>query len=324
MNNIILLGHGVGIKLIVETLENNASTYKVCGVVTHPLPDHRHDLEMLKKRKGYYTGYGYNVFDVKKDYNIDLLESQDVNNPETAQWVEQYNPKYIISIGCRNIIKKSFLDKFPNRVLNIHTTPLPRYRGGANDTWMILNGETDRLQYGCVHLVDEHIDTGDIIAKVFYKIPTNIYPIDLFKIRMNTLPELITLALNNLESPHLKPEKQSVDEGTTFPRLHSARDGRIDFQKFTGESLLKFIYAFGYPFEGAFCFLGEKKINILEAEFYTDKIFHPFADGLIFGKNEKNEYKVSIRGGYLLIKKIELDGLPVEQNQIFRLGRILS
>ena len=30
-------------------------------------------------------------------------------------------------------------------VLNIHTTPLPLYRGAANDSWMILNNELGKI-----------------------------------------------------------------------------------------------------------------------------------------------------------------------------------
>lgn len=324
MKNIVLLGHGVGVRFVIESLLKSDLDYRVAAVVTHPYPDHKSDLDMLEKRKDVYGEYGYNVFNVQKDYGIDLLETADVNDAPAVEFIKKYEPSYIISIGCRNIIRKNFLDTFNSAVLNIHTTPLPKYRGAANDTWMILNGEWNKTLYGCMHYIDQGIDTGDIVAKVHYTIPEYAYPIDVFKCRTNTFRELLVTGLKNLSDPAFTPEKQSVDQSTTFPRLLTPVNGRIDFQKYDGMELVRFIYAFGYPFEGAHCFFNEKKINILKAEFHTDQVFHPFSIGLVFGKNESNQYKISVRGGYLLITALEVNGEAVPQNKIFRLGQYVS
>jgi hypothetical protein len=66
------------------------------------------------------------------------------------------------------------------------------------------------------------------------------------------------------------------------------------------------------------------KISILEADFIKSEGFHPHAYGLVFGKNERNEYKVAVSGGFILIRKIEIDGNHFSQNKIFRLGKYLN
>ena len=324
MKNIIILGHGVGVKFVIESLLSSNSEYKVAGIVTHPLIDHKEDLEMIENRKGLYGNYAYNVFDVVEDYNIDLIESANVNENRVIRWIEKFNPKYIISIGCRNIIKSVFLNHFKDKVLNIHTTPLPKYRGAASDSWMILNGEWGNKMYGCIHFIDEGIDTGDIIAKSYYTVPDKGYPIDIFKARLDTFNDILIKGLKNLENDDFIPEKQSLNESTNFPRLYTPRDGKIDFNKFSGEEIVRFIYAFGFPFQGASCKMGDKTINILKAEFHNDITFHSFATGLIFGKNKENEYKISVKDGYILIKEIEFDGLSIKQNMVFRLGKTLN
>ena len=324
MKNIIILGHGVGVKFVIESLQSSNSEYKVAGLVTHPLIDHKEDLEMIENRKDLYGNYAYNVFDVVEDYNIDLIESANVNENRVIRWIEKFNPKYIISIGCRNIIKSVFLNHFKDKVLNIHTTPLPRYRGAASDSWMILNGEWSNKMYGCIHFIDEGIDTGAIIAKSYYTVPDKGYPIDVFKARLDTFNDILLKGLENLEDDNFIPNKQSINESTTFPRLYTPRDGKIDFNKFCGEEIIRFIHAFGYPFQGASCKMGDKTINILKAEFYTDISFHSFATGLIFGKNKENEYKISVKDGYILIKEIEFEGVAIKQNKVFRLGKTLN
>ena len=324
MNDIILLGHGVGVKFVIESLRSANSKYKVIGIVTHPLIDHKHDLEMIENRKELYGDYAYNVFDAVDDYNIELIESANVNDDRVIRWIDKFKPKFIISIGCRNIIKSNFLNYFKDKVLNIHTTPLPKYRGAASDSWMILNGEWGNEMYGCIHFIDEGIDTGAIIAKSYYTVPEKAYPIDIFKARLDTFHDILIKGLKNLENDEFIPKKQSVNESTTFPRLDTHRDGKIDFNKFNGEEVIRFIYAFGYPFQGASCKMGDKTINILKAEFYNDITFHSFTTGLIFGKNKENEYKISVKDGYILIKEIEFEGVPIKQNKVFRLGKILN
>lgn len=322
--NIVLLGHGAGIKFSIDALIQQPNLgYQVVAVVTHPFPDHKSDLQMIEQRKDLYGDCAYNVFQVENDYGIKLHEASNVNDPEVIAIISSYNPHYIISIGCRNIIKSIFLNTFPNKVLNIHTTPLPAYRGAANDSWMILNGLWKTKQFGCVHFIDTGIDTGAIIEKSEYYINDKSYPIDVFKTRMATFKDLLPKALKKLESDDFVPEKQLVNNSSCFPRLYTPTDGCIQWQVFNGSELERFIYAFSYPFQGAHTFLEGKKINIMTADFIPSEGFHAFATGILFGKNEKDQYKVALRDGYLLIKEIEIDGGQIAQNKVFRLGKRL-
>jgi len=325
MKNIVMLGHGAGIKFIIEALlENPKMGYKVVAVVTHPYAEHIPDLDMLKSRSDMYGEYGYNIFNIKSDFNIDIFESSDINSIETINLIKSYHPEYIISVSCRNIIKSDFLNTFNRKVLNIHTTPLPKYRGRASDSWMILNGEWGNELYGCMHFVDEGIDSGDIVAKSFYEVPNKSYPIQIYKVRLDTFKKLIIKGLHNLSNDSFVPEKQKIEEMTVFPRLKTTVDGKLDFEKYNGEELEKFIYAFGYPHEGAFCYLGKERVHILEADFFYENCFHPKCYGLIFGRDEVGRYKVAVKGGYILFKKIEIDSVEVEQRKIFRLGKFLN
>lgn len=324
MKKIVLLGHGVGVKLTIDTLitQSNLES-RVVAVVTHPSKNHQRDIEMIERRKDMYGDFSYNVFNLENEYNIPVFEANNVNELSSVRFIKSFSPDYIISIGCRDIIKKEFLKEFSGKVFNIHTTPLPRYRGAASDTWMILNGEWGKDLFGVFHEIDEGIDTGRIVAKSKYRVPHKSYPIDVFKSRTSIYPDLIVKAIHALNSSIFKFEEQAHYEATTFPRLFTPTDGRIDFKLFDGVSLERFIYAFGYPFEGAHCFLGECKINILEADFIEGASMHPKTFGLVFGKDKSGNYKVSVDGGALLIKKIECNNQTINQSEVMRLGRFL-
>lgn len=69
----------------------------------------------------------------------------------------------VCGAGFMVIIHKDFLDYFENRVINIHPTLLPQFPGdtGIADAWeygVVASGPT-------VHIVDEGVDTGPIIAQ---------------------------------------------------------------------------------------------------------------------------------------------------------------
>ena len=82
---------------------------------------------------------------------------------------------------------------------------------------------------------------------------------------------------------------------------------------------------FNFDYKGEInFFLEDKKINLLDVEFINNKNFHFYANGLIFGKTLNDEYKVCVKGGYMIIKKIEVNGEEILQKKILRLGKFLK
>ena len=70
---------------------------------------------------------------------------------------------WVILAGFMRIIKSEFLRAFPERIVNIHPSLLPSFPG--------LNAPAQAISYGVqvtgttVHMVDQGIDTGAIIAQ---------------------------------------------------------------------------------------------------------------------------------------------------------------
>ncbi len=71
--------------------------------------------------------------------------------------------EWVVLAGFMRILKGHFLQEFPHRVINIHPSLLPAFPG--------LEAWKQALQYGVkvtgctVHLVDQGVDTGPIIAQ---------------------------------------------------------------------------------------------------------------------------------------------------------------
>jgi methionyl-tRNA formyltransferase len=73
----------------------------------------------------------------------------------------------VFSCFYGKILRKAFIEQH-KRVLNLHNSPLPRYRGVNPINWALKNGET---YHGVtIHEIDEGIDTGPVVAQVRYPI----------------------------------------------------------------------------------------------------------------------------------------------------------
>lgn len=74
-----------------------------------------------------------------------------------------------ICVGYPHKIPLETINKYKNGIINLHFAPLPYYRGSKTLSHAILNGEK---KYGLsFHYIDEHLDTGSLIAVKWYKLP---------------------------------------------------------------------------------------------------------------------------------------------------------
>lgn len=91
-------------------------------------------------------------------------ESRDLFSVAVADVVEASGAKAVVLAGFMRILSPSFIDRFPNRVLNIHPSLLPAFPG-ANAVESAISHSV-KLTGVTVHFVDEQVDNGPIIAQV--------------------------------------------------------------------------------------------------------------------------------------------------------------
>ncbi len=80
-----------------------------------------------------------------------------------AEWLEQHGVRVVVLAGYMHLLTSAFLDRFPNAVVNVHPSLLPEFPGA--------HAVEDQLAAGVaetgatVHLVDEGVDSGSILAQ---------------------------------------------------------------------------------------------------------------------------------------------------------------
>ena len=82
-----------------------------------------------------------------------------------------YDVELVVMAGWMKIVSSLFINKFKNKIINIHPSLLPSYKGGSAIKDSILNGSKIT---GCsVHFVDEEVDSGSLIMQAALPILNN-------------------------------------------------------------------------------------------------------------------------------------------------------
>jgi len=96
---------------------------------------------------------------------------EDPNAPEVIQALRQLSPDLFVAAGYTGLLKRDILAVPKLLAANFHASLLPAYRGRSPLFWAIRNGES---QSGLtVHVMDEGLDTGDVLYQVRVAIDPN-------------------------------------------------------------------------------------------------------------------------------------------------------
>lgn len=106
----------------------------------------------------------YNPYSVKaiyKKWNIEEIDTQDLNDSQYLDRLEELNIDIILSISPPQLFQKRLIN-LPNIVcLNAHGTLLPRHRGVFGSWWMLF--EDDKEVGTTIHTMEERLDAGEIV-----------------------------------------------------------------------------------------------------------------------------------------------------------------
>jgi methionyl-tRNA formyltransferase len=194
------------------------SRHEIQAVVTQP--------DKPKGRKGELTPSPVKV--VAEEKGIKVYQPLKVRDEEFVETLRAYNPDVIVVVAFGQIIPLSILQMPKFGCVNIHGSLLPKYRGAAPIQWAVLDGEKET---GITTiLMDEGIDTGDILLKKTIKIDTDETSGSLFDKLMALGAETILETLDELEKGNLTPTKQG-ESPTAYAKMLTKAMGLIDFTR---------------------------------------------------------------------------------------------
>ena len=90
------------------------------------------------------------------------FESRGARDLAMAEFLGERGVFWVVCAGYMNLLTKPFLDRFPGRIVNTHSAPLPEFPGAHPIEDVLAAGVPETA--ATVHYVDEGVDTGPVIA----------------------------------------------------------------------------------------------------------------------------------------------------------------
>lgn len=96
------------------------------------------------------------------ELGLPVSQPSKVKTPEFAAWVKEQDADVAVVIAYGRILPPAVLDAPKKGCLNLHASLLPKYRGAAPITWVIVNGESETGI--CLMQMDPGMDTGPVLS----------------------------------------------------------------------------------------------------------------------------------------------------------------
>ncbi len=157
------------------------------------------------------------------EHNIKVLQPNRLRDDGMFEAICDAKPDFIIVAAFGQILPRSILDIAP--CINLHASLLPQYRGASPVQQSLLNGDAKTGVTSM--LMEEGLDTGDILEKVEFEIPSDMRLHALMSQLTNNACELTLSTIRNYVN--IRPEKQNEDEATLCKKIKKS-DGEIDFE----------------------------------------------------------------------------------------------
>jgi len=145
-----------------------------------------------------------------------VLQHVRLKDADTQAAIDGMQPDVVVVAAFGQILRAPLLSRFPGRVINVHPSLLPRYRGPNPYYWVLQNGE--RETGVTVHFMDEGIDTGDILLQETIPVHSNDTERSLQRRSATAAASLLARAIGLLRDGTAPRQAQDHAAATTFPQ----------------------------------------------------------------------------------------------------------
>jgi phosphoribosylglycinamide formyltransferase-1 len=151
---VLVSGEGSNLQALIDTL--HGKDVEIVGVGAN-----RDDARGLERARA--VGIETAVFK-KEEY-----EDRPQRDVAMGDWIEGRGAELVVLAGFMELLTPVFIQRFPNRIVNVHPALLPAFAG--------IRSIEQALDYGVkvagvtVHFVDEGVDSGPIILQQAFELP---------------------------------------------------------------------------------------------------------------------------------------------------------
>ena len=148
---ILISGNGSNLQAIIDAIQDKKINAQIAAVISNQAE--AFGLERAKKAHIPTHVLPNKNFNDRKDYDTAL-----------EKIIDAYDPQLIVLAGFMRILTPEFVAHYAGRMINIHPSLLPDYRG-LNTHERVIEAQ-EKLHGVSVHFVTEELDGGPIIAQM--------------------------------------------------------------------------------------------------------------------------------------------------------------
>lgn len=236
-----------------------------------------------KRHRNKYSATPVKLCAIEEQCNI--LTAQSINEADVFNRIYAKNPDFLVVIAFGQLIGKRYLEAFKDRIINIHGSLLPAYRGAAPMQRAMLDGLS--VSGLTSMLIVKEMDAGDMLKKV----EVEIRPEDTFRDFHDRMaqasPSLLLDTLRNFDTLYEHRQAQNPEE-VTFASKISKEDGWLDFSLSAAELWRKVKVLKENP--GTRFWLGESQYKVHEAHVIEQGSFAQKETGQVLRADESGIY----------------------------------
>jgi len=147
---VLISGRGSNLKAIIDAIADRRLDATIAVVISN-----RNDAGGLQhaRQAGIETlVLSHTAYASREDYDRALVDA-----------LEQRGVTLVCLAGFMRLLSPLFVDAFPNRILNIHPSLLPKYRGLHPQQQALDDGATE--SGATVHIANKDLDAGPIVMQ---------------------------------------------------------------------------------------------------------------------------------------------------------------
>jgi phosphoribosylglycinamide formyltransferase 1 len=124
-------------------------------------------------------------------FSLDCHADRTERDLVMASWLEEHGVELVVLAGYMHLLTPPFLQRFPDRVVNVHPSLLPLFPGSRPiDDALAAGVEVTGVT---VHYVDDGVDTGPVIAQEQVSVEPQATLVErIHAVEHRLLPEVVT------------------------------------------------------------------------------------------------------------------------------------
>ncbi|MWV17863.1 phosphoribosylglycinamide formyltransferase [Pseudomonas sp. L-22-4S-12] len=158
---VLISGSGSNLQALIDSIAEDGNPARICAVISN-----RADAYGLERAK--QAGIDTRVLDHKQ------FDGREAFDAALVECIDGFAPQLVILAGFMRILTPAFVSHYSGRLLNIHPSLLPKYKGLHTHQRALEAGDHE---HGCsVHFVTEELDGGPLVVQAIVPVQSDDTP----------------------------------------------------------------------------------------------------------------------------------------------------